>query len=144
MRRFLFTVPHKFKGAIEAHYNTGGQLIKIDFTGVQLTPEAVKFFKSAIPVMVDNIESNFDGKGVTVEETEFIVTYDDFYREYPYKRNSHLAQAHWPKLTSNQQYLAFIQAIEYRNYCSRNTWYKPQIADKWLKTEQFKNNWKEL
>ena len=145
MRRFLFKIPARFKGAVEAHYNTNGTLLKLDFSSVELTPEVIKWFKNRMAVLVENVEVNFADTGVIVTEAEFEVTFQDFRREYPYKRNTHLAEAYWPRLTSSNQYQAFIQAMEYGKYCKKEEkWYKPMMADKWLKTEQFKNNWKEL
>lgn len=143
MRRFILKTT-KFTGHIEVLYNLEGQLRKIDFSAVNLSDEAVKWFKIRTAVRVENIEAGFEGTGVIAEEAEFEVTFEDFMREYPYKRNTHLARAHWPKMTSSQQYQAFMAAIEYRKNCDKNTWRNKMIADKWLKTEQYKNNWREL
>lgn len=145
MRRFLLTVKSRFKGAIEAHYDVNGQLMKIDFSRCQaIEPDAIRWFKNAIAVRVENIEKPFEGTTVTLAEADFEVSFEDFKREYPYKRNTHLAAAYWPRLTSAQQYSAFLGAMEYRKYLERTTWQKPMIPDKWLKQEQFKNDWKAL
>lgn len=143
MKRFTLTSPN-IKGHIELIYNNNGILQRIDFAGATLDPKQTHNYKLRISVQAGNLYEAFKETGVIVEEKEFEVTFQDFRREYPYKRNTHLAEAHWPKMTSGNQYKAFVAAIEYRKYCERNEWYKPMIPDKWLKTEQYKNNWREL
>lgn len=145
MRRFLLTIPNKFKGAVEAQYNSNGKLWKMDFSKVELAPEVLSWFKKGIPVLAENLEQYAATTGVViVTEVEFEVTFEDFMREYPYKRNTHLARIHWPKMTAAQQYQAFLAASEYRKFLVRNEWQKPKIADKWLKEQQFLNDWANL
>lgn len=143
MRRFILKT-QKFKGHIEVLYNQEGQLRKLDFANVELSDEAIKWFKMRTAVKVENIMTGYEGTGVMVEESDFEVTFEDFLREYPYKRNTHLARAFWTKMTSSQQYQAFIGAIEYRKYCEKNTWMNKKIADEWLKKQQYLNKWNEL
>jgi hypothetical protein len=142
MRRFL--IKGRFKGKVEVIYDGNGLLRKIDFAGAELTAEAVKWFKARTAVRVENINEGFENY-VTIAEAEFETTFADFRREYPYTRNAHLAEKYWPTMTSSNQYRAFIEAVEYRKYCERNSnWYKPKMADKWLKEQQYLNNWREL
>lgn len=145
MRRFLLTSPKK-KGSIEAIYNFDGQLCRMDFTGMPCDATETKWVKDRTPILVQNIDAAFLGTTMKATETEFSVTFQDFQREYNYNRNTHLARdKEWPKLTSSIQYTCLIAAIEYRHYCQRNaSWYKPMIMDKWIKTKQYLNNWKEL
>lgn len=143
MRKFILKV-QKLKVEINVLYNQAGLLEKIDFNKAELTADQIKWFKGRTAAMVENLETGFEATGVIVEEAEFEVTFEDFLREYPYKRNTHLARAFWTKMTSGQQFQAFTGAIDYRKNCEKNTWRNKMIADKWLKTEQYKNNWKEL
>jgi hypothetical protein len=140
----LFKLKSKAKGHIELLYDNNGLLRKIDFNGVEMSQEAIKWVKGKAAPCVEDVFRAFEGSGATIEEGEFTVTFADFRREYPYTRNAHLAEKYWPTMTSANQYRAFVEAQEYRKYCDRNTWYKPKMADKWLKEEQYKNNWKEL
>jgi hypothetical protein len=143
MRKFAITSP-KFKGKVEAMYNLDGQLSKIDFSAAELNEDGVKWLKHRISASLEGIFDCFKDTGLSVQEEDFEVTFEDFWREYPYKRNKHLASDYWLKMTTSQQYTAFMAAIEYRKYCDRNKWYNAMIADTWLKKGQFKNDWKNL
>ena len=115
MRRFLVT-SQKFKGKVEALYDLKQILFRIDFAAAELTKEQISYLKGRIPVIMDNMHPAFENTGLIITEADFEVTFQDFKREYPYKRNTHLAEAYWPRLTSSQQYQAFIAAIYYRAY----------------------------
>ncbi|MBS1641567.1 MAG: hypothetical protein JSR11_03730 [Bacteroidetes bacterium] len=148
MRRFKLTSTGNFKGYAEALYDINGIIWRINFANCSdISKDALKWFKTAIPVCVENMEANFKNTpAVKVEEVDFEVTFDDFKREYPYKRNTHLAEAYWPKLTSSKQYSAFIAAITYRKYLAKpnNKWQTPMLPEKFLKEEQWRNDWKAL
>lgn len=144
MRRFVFTSPG-FTGCVESMYDSKGRLLRIDFSKATMTEKAISWFKQRMPVIIDNIEAAFDGVNCTVKEEDIEVSFEDFWRVYPYKRNRHLAEAYWPKLTTNQQYQAFVNAIEYRKYCERHKkWYNPKIAEAWLKQKEYMNDFKNL
>lgn len=145
MKRYLLK-SQGIKGHVEVIYNMSGVLHRLDFANATASRDQIKNYKFAIPVMAENIYEQFKEKGVHVEEAEFEVTFQDFMREYGYKRNTHLAAKVFPLLTSGEQYKAFVEAIEYRKYCERNaSWgYKPMLPEKWLKTKQFLNEWSKL
>lgn len=144
MRRFIFT-SHLYKGFVEAIYNVNGIIWKISFANaIDMNNDQIKWFKITIPVLIENMESQFAAaSSVRIEEKDFEVSFDDFKREYPYKRNTHLALKTWNTLTSQKQYAAFMSAIAYRKFLQRkeNAWQKPMLPDRFLKEEQWKNDW---
>jgi hypothetical protein len=141
MRRFTLK-SNKYLGLVEAIYNDG-ILMNINFAHATVPIEGIKYIKNTTPVLVENVYTNFEGSSIVVFETDFEVTFDDFKKVYGYLRNTHLAEALWPKLTTGEQYQCYIQGIEYCKYCLREkAWYKPMQMDKWLRTKQYKNNWK--
>jgi hypothetical protein len=143
MRRFI--IKTTLKGNMELVYDLRGMLLRIDFNGVEVSKEVIDYVKAKAPVHVEHVYEAFAATRATVEEVDFQVTFADFRKQYPYTRNAHLAEKIWPLLSNQVQYKAYIEAIEYRKYCERNnTWYKPKMADKWLKEEQYKNDWKTL
>jgi hypothetical protein len=148
MRRFLFTSPTTFKGYVEAVYDAAGNLWRLEFSkAIGITPSWIKAYKERIPVQVQNIEPAFEGvQSVKVQEQDFEVLFEDFKREYPYKRNTHLAEAFWQNMKASEQYLAYMAAIDYRIYCTTRNLQKQYILlpEKFLKTQQWLNNWKEL
>lgn len=145
MRRFKLSHAN-ITGWVEAWYDLQGKLVRIDYANANnISTDVQRTYKNLIPVLVDNIQAAFEKTPVVITEADFEVLFEDFRREYPYKRNTHLAEAYWPKLSSSEQFRAFCAAIEYRKYCSRNSkWYKPQIAETWLKKKEYLNDWKSL
>jgi|GEM_PF-1154405 len=151
MRRFIFTAGF-FKGFVEAVYDPNGKLWKLNFTNCQDIQDGHRHsFKIKIPIKADDVLETFRTiTSIAVEEKDFDVSYDDFKREYPYKRNTHLAEAYWPKLSSSQQYAAFIGAIEYSKFCDAKGYKNKgsqqfmKLPEKWLKEQQWKNNWRTL
>ena len=143
MKRYKLT-SDKFKGAVEVIYNMEGVLHKIDFSTALVTPQQISYFKSTISVKADNIYEAFGAAPVMVEEAEFEVTFADFKREYPRKRNMHLAEKHWTKLTSGKQYLAFMAAADYKKHCDRKALKQEfiMLPERFLKEEHWKNDWK--
>lgn len=143
MRRYKLTSP-KFTGAVEAIYDMNEKLCRIEFTTANLQPEQIDWFKKRIPVLLENVEKAFEETGIQYTEAEFEVSFADFRREYPRKRNTHLAEKYWPRLTSAKQYLAYVAAIEYAKYCNRKSFAQEfiMLPEKFLKDEHWKNDWK--
>jgi hypothetical protein len=144
MRRFLVTSP-KFAGKVELIYNDG-VLVKIDFTAATLTLEGIKWIKNTTPVLYENLETNYGNTSLRVAEVDFDVTFEDFRKPYPRKQNMHLAEKYWGRLTSGEQYQAFISAFEYRKYCERqklaNNFIK--LPEGYLRDKLWLNDWKNL
>ncbi len=142
MKRFLIT-SEKFTGIAELIYNGAGQLACIDMRQTLMDQDIMGHFKRSVPVLLADLASSFKA-GTTVVEAEFEISLDDFKREYPYSRNYHLLQKRWEKMNKSEQVEAYYAAIDYRRYCQRNDWYKPKIADSWLASREYKNDWKKM
>lgn len=144
MKRYLITST-KYEGEVQAIYNSDGILLKIDFTAAKIAPELIAGFKRQLPVYSAELAESFKDNGTTIVEADFEITLDDFIREYPYKRNTHLLTAIWQKLPKTDQVIAYYAALEYRKYCDREkAWYKPKIAAAWLKNKEYLNDWKKM
>lgn len=143
MRRFIVSSP-AFAGNIDLVFRED-VLIKIDATNANLPPVIMRIFKEKAPVQIDELETAFKGTHATIVEADFEIKLEDFIRDYPYKRNTHLLPEIWNKMSKADQVLAWQAAGEYRKYCQRNqSWYKAKIAAAWLKAKEYLNNWREL
>lgn len=143
MKLYLISNPKRFSGSINVLYKEG-QLSRIDLASADIEAPVLEKFLTCIHPLEELILTKF-GSETTVIEGEFEVSFDDFLREYPYKRNTHLAREVWPKLSKVEQVQAFEAAKEYRKYCEREkAWYKPKIAEAWLRKKEFLNDWKTL
>jgi len=142
MKRFILT-SKDFKGKVEVIYRDG-VFCRIDIMEAVLTKEWIKWLKGSVPVLSENIYTNFKETPVAITEVEFEATFEDFKKVYPRKRNTHLAAKYWPKLTSGNQYLAYISAVEYNRYCNRKELAQEfiMLPEKYLRQEMWRNDWK--
>lgn len=125
-------------------YDEKGRLCELNFVQTNMTTEQRHYFKLRVASCVDNIAAKFDS-AYTIVEADYEVSLEDFTREYPYKRNTHLLPGIWQKMTKTEQLQAWMGAKDYRKYCERNAdWYKPKIAAAWLKNKEYLNDWKKL
>jgi hypothetical protein len=119
MKQFIIKSP-KVDGEVRVVYKEG-LLLKIDFTSANLGAFEIENFKRKLPAMQEHLKDSFNAD-TSIIEADFEISLEDFKREYPYKRNTHLLPAIWEKMNSADKVLAFYAAIEYRKYCERNPW----------------------
>jgi len=144
MRRFLVTSP-SFTGEAELIYDASDRLITMNVGNTNMTPFIISHFKSLAACDVSGIAGAFENTKATIVEADFEVTIEDFLKEYPYKRNTHLTREYWPRLTKTEQVQAYMAAKEYAKYCTRNIrWYNAKIAVAWLKSKEFLNEWNKM
>lgn len=142
MKQFIIKSP-KVEGEVRVVYKEG-LLLKIDFSAAKLQVFEIENFKRKVPAMQEHLNTCFNEQ-TTIVETDFEISLEDFKREYPYKRNTHLLPDLWNKMNSADRVLAYYAAIEYRKYCERNvTWYNPKIAASWLQKKEYLNDWKSM
>lgn len=139
MKQFIIKSP-KVDGEITVIYKEG-LLLKIDFSRAKLQAFEIENFKRKLPAMQDQLRSSFN-EHTTIVESDFEISVDDFYREYPYKRNPQLLPEIWNKMSAADKVIAYYAAIEYRKYCDRNKWYNAKIAAGWLQKKEYLNDWK--
>lgn len=145
MRLYLISNTKKFKGAVSLVYDKDSILAKVDFTNTDLNSKQIGQMLKLISSSEGSIGEGFKDADTIIVEGEFEVSFEDFMRNYPYKRNTHLALAYWNKMKKVDQVQAFVAAADYRKHCERErAWYKPKIAVAWLKNEEYLNDWKAL
>jgi hypothetical protein len=146
MNRYLITATTDlFEGTVELLYQYG-TLVSISTRDCSMKLATRAAFYQRIPVEEMLLERWFAGtKNLVLVQENYTVTLEDFTREYPYRRNSHLLPDIWKKLPQTEQIQAVEAAKAYRSYCHREAaWYKPKIAAAWLKNKEFLNDWKKL
>jgi hypothetical protein len=145
MKLYLISNSKRYTGAVHVVYDTAGKLAKIDFTNTNLALGDVEKMLPLFSGHVSEVQAKFKNADTVIVEGDFEVSFEDFMREYPYKRNTHKARELWPRLKKEEQVQAFLAATAYRKYCDReNKWYKPKIAEAWLRGKEFLNDWKTL
>jgi len=135
----------KFTGEVEVLYNDQN-LQQIDFSNAQIEPELIAGLKKALPPTLQGfLQGTWCSSETTVVEGAFVVTLEDFKREYPYQRNTHLLPPIWDKMHITEQAMAVAAAKAYRRYCKKNeSWYNPKVPATWLKAKEYLNNWDKM
>lgn len=145
MKLYLISNAKKFTGAVHVVYDMTGKLVKVDFSNSNLDAKGIGGMLKAVSSLEEFVKEGFQSADTIIVQGDFEVSFEDFMREYPYKRNTHKARELWPKLKREEQVQAFIASTDYRKYCEReNKWYKPKIAEAWLRGKEFLNDWKTL
>lgn len=144
MRRFLINSP-KYDGQAELWYNERETLCKIDCSQTDMDQMTVSHFKHAAPATVQAL---LQGKGfsaeTTIMEAGYEVTFEQFYADYPLKRNRYKAEEFFKKMNRVEQAKAYNSLHAYKNYCTRNQWYTPMIADKYLRSREYETDWAKI
>lgn len=146
MKRFLITSP-KFNGEAEVHYNERGTLSCIDLRNTDMDEMTVAHFKHATPATLTRLLSpgpacSFSHETVIVE-AEFEVTFELFYKDYPYKRNAYKVRAQFEKMNKSDKVKAFYSLHEYKKFLSRTGCFA-MIGDRYLKDKEFETDWKKV
>lgn len=145
MNRYLLSSP-SFPGNLVLVY-VNKVLTTIDLMECPLELERRAGFLATLPIQeheLDAYAAKFS-KGLAIVQEDYEPTLEDFKREYPYKRNTHLLAPIWERMNAMDRAMAWVAAKDYRKYCERNKeWYKQKIAAKWLKDKEYLNPWKTL
>lgn len=144
MNRYLLTSP-KFTGSIELVY-LDESIVRVDFLDSSADDRQKRYIFQHIPLTEASLAQLVEAvPGLVCVAADYEITLEDFKREYPYSRNTHLLPPLWEKLKASERVLIWMKAREYRKYCERNAnWYKPKIAAKWIKDKEYLNDWKNL
>lgn len=142
MRRFLIT-SNKFTGTAELLYGHDGHLLAIDMRQAAIAPEIKQAFKRAVPVNLADLQQSFT-EGTTIVEADYVVSFKQFYDEYPLKRNRYKAEQVFEAINKSEQVKAYYSLKQYNRYCHRNSWYTPMIADKYLRNREYETDWDKL
>lgn len=142
MRRFIIT-SEKFNGTAELVYGINEQLIAIDMRQASMAADVKIAFKRAAPVYLADMSTAFTA-GTTVVEADFVISFKQFYDEYPLKRNRYKAEQVFDRMNTIEQVKAYYSLKDFNRYCSRNQWYTAMIADKYLRNKEYETDWNKL
>lgn len=145
MRKFLITSP-KYNGAVEVVYNERSTLCIIDAGKTDMSEDVMNHFKKIVPV---NMHLLLDGPNMfsadtVICESDFVITFKQFYDNYPLKRNRYKAEKVFEGMNKTEQVKAFYSLHNYKKYMNRNSWYTPMIADKYLRNREYETEWNKV
>lgn len=144
MRKFIM-ISDAYEGGVILYYNDG-LLACVDVRETNMDDRGRLWLFANIPVFETGLlEFSKRLKSSNIAEDTIEIDLDDFKREYPYARNSHLLPPIWKKMNKSEQVKAYLAAREYRRYCDREArWYKPKIAAAWLRAKEYMNDWRKM
>lgn len=145
MRKFLLTST-KFTGTAELVYNDEGLLRVLDFLQTSVTTEQFfLYLKMPPPLTIEHLKN---GVGITstmtVVEAEYEISFEEFWKAYPHKRQRFLVEPVWNKLNTSERVKAFFSLPSLAAYKKKNPWYNIMLADRYLKEKHYETDWKNL
>ena len=143
MRKFIITSP-AYTGEAEAAYDETGRLILINLQHTNMDAQLIVRFKAKVPALVDELEPAFAESKCTIIESEYVITFEMFYKDYPLKRNRYKVQKQWDKMNKTEQVKAFVSLAKYKKYLQRLEWQTPMIADRYLRDREYETEWNKL
>jgi hypothetical protein len=144
MKLYLISNVKRYTGAVKVMYDINAVLQSIDFSETNMPPADRAKMLPLISAVECSVAEGFKSADTVIVQGDYEVSFEDFWREYPHKRNRFLAEKVWGKMKKSEQVEAFISATNYRKFLERNSWQNPKIADRWLKEQQYLNDWKQL
>jgi hypothetical protein len=152
MRKFEITNPDKFIGTAYLAYNDKETLCLIDCRKTEMDQDAVKSFKAAAPITLAELLNNkytitgnqIFSASTTIIESGFVVSFDQFYNEYPVKRNRHRSKQLFEKLTGTEQVQAYYNLMKYKRYLQRKSWIECMHCDTFIRTKNFETDWNKI
>lgn len=147
MKKFIITSP-KFNGEINVLYGLPdgpmpGKLQFIDFMKCDLNEEQIHYFKSKLPAFyTDKLAEAFGKSDLSIMESGYRVTFEQFWERYANKKNRLRAEKQWNKLSEADQVNAFFKFYLYDRYCKINaTWYNKALPETYLADRFWENDW---
>jgi hypothetical protein len=144
MRRFLLTST-KFIGTVELVYNEQEHLRRLDFIDTNLEPEQIFGFLKTAPITIKHLENGVGlSQSSTVIEAAYEISFEDFWKAYPLRRNRFRVEKQWAKMPKTEIVKAFFSLPGYCQYLKKNAWQTPMIADRYLQEKQYETEWNRI
>lgn len=142
MRRFIVTST-KFTGTAELIYNDNGTICLIDLRNAEMDEMTAYHFKSAVNASERKLASGF-GKDTIIVQSDFELTFETFWKDYPLHRNRFMVEKFWGKMNRTEQIKAFHSLHAYKKYITKNSWYTAMIADRYLRNKEYETDWNKM
>lgn len=127
-------------GPIKVLYNDQSILTKIDMNSAKMSAGQTNTFLHKIPILESSLAGAFTDK-VTVVETEYKISFDDFWDAYAKKINRPRSEKVWEKM-SLQEKINAVEGIQpYDRFLQKND-RKKCDPENYLKNKMWENEWK--
>jgi len=142
MRKFEITNTEKFTGTAVVIYTPAGVLCVIDCRKAEMDMDTLNHFRKAVPLLVDGLQTAFSGQTIVVE-SNYVITFEQFYNDYPYKRNRKRAEQDFKRLTTTEQVLAYTNLQHYKKFLQKSGSI-PMMASSYLSRREFETEWQKI
>ena len=143
MKKLILTSP-LFSGEVELLYGVDSKLVLIDMRNAELTEKQVKYMKDLTPIIFDKdtFKESFKSDSLTVVEENFEVTFDMWYKDYPYKRNRDRCDKLWSKMSKADRLRAYAGNKAYKRFLAKRPWQTTLDPENYLKNREWLNEYK--
>ncbi len=139
MKRYLITNP-RFNGEVVAIFNDG-VLQKLDFAATSMKAPAISVFKNSMPVFEVELQKKF-GADTNIIESDFNITFQQFWKKYDHKFNANRCEALWDKMSKADKILAYFGLDKYHRYLYKNIGMIKLHPDTYLRNKAWLNEYK--
>lgn len=122
LKKFLVTNTKRWQGTAELHYKNE-ELFRICFYNCNIEATTLAEFLKIVPTNTYQLATAFS-KGTVVVESEYQVTFEQFWQAYNKKTNKKRAEDFWNKMPNNLRVLAFIGVKKYLAIIKRTNVYQ--------------------
>jgi hypothetical protein len=140
MNRYLITSSH-YTGEVELVFDTTGRLVRIDMQSTNMTVVQVDKFKERIPAVENLLEQRFSDTKVTIVQSEYEVTFEQFWKKYNKKINKLRGEQEWNKLSKAEQVCAFFGIDAYDKFLAQVKVRQKLDPENYLKRKSWENEW---
>lgn len=144
MRKFIIT-SLEFEGNISLTYNDRETIVEINLINAIISKIRLQRFFEHLPKTINDLPF-YSQRSIndTIVEVDFVITFEMFWKEYPFHRNMFRVQKVWDKMSKTDQVKAYYNVKDYSWYLDKYDWCSPMIGDRYLRERQFETDWKKL
>ncbi len=139
MRKFLITHKTHWSGTIDVLYNND-ILIRVDFQNAIIKSNVIKEFLQRLSPTIEQISKEL-GEKCVITESDFEITFEDFYNAYNNKVSKKRALAIWIKLNKADQLGAYLGIKPYNKFLTSTGFRQKADPDTYLRNRYWENEY---
>lgn len=143
MKKLLISSAN-FEGEVILVY-MDGKLAIANYTEAEISEKQIRYLQDKTPinyVSEEQLHSIYKANDLTIIESDFTVSFQDWWTLYKKKINKDRALKIWNKLSQSDQAKVFFNTRKYNRYLQLNQWREKADPDTYLRNRMYLNEWK--
>lgn len=141
MRKFQITSP-TLNGEITIAYNDNDVLCCIDMNQCIVTSTIASAVLRKLPLTVQQLTEYKWNEGTLCIEVDVVISFDDFWKDYPMKVNKKRCIKIWDSLPKHKQVKATNGIVPYKKHLRKNEWKECKSPDTYLRNESWEDEYR--